>query len=405
LRVAICQPVLPRYRLPLFELLGTQPGIELTVYAGLSDGSLESVFQGVNFRAIVAPIKVIRVIPGYELKWQPMRWEAFNPQRYDVVFLTWDVHYIDLPRCLRAARERDIPTILWGHGYSRLRHGINDTLRNRFGRRADAVLLYTRTIAERLIRDYGYERSQVFVAQNAIDQRPIQAARRACLADSDALKEFQRQHGLNPAATVVFVSRLEPNNRIDMLIKALPLLRQTHPLAKVVIIGAGSDRHRLELVAEQLGQSNHVIFTGAIHNENDIAPWMLSATVFCYPDNVGLSLLHAFGYGVPVVTSNKIEAQNPEIEAIEDGVNGLLYRHLDINDMVEKIRLCMEDPALRARLSEAAHRTVMERYTMECMVQGFLDTLRIVDGQIRTVQTPEDLAVQVPSDATQRIKA
>jgi len=306
-----------------------------------------------------------------------------------------DMHYIDLPGHMRAAREQDIPVILWGHGYSRWRSGLNDSLRNRFGRRADAVLLYTRTIAEKLISDAGYSRSQVFVAQNALDQRPIQAARKKWLADPDGLKEFQRQHVLNPAATIVFVSRLEPANRIDLLIKALPLVRKTHPYAKVVIIGSGSDRNRLEHLTEQLNQSKHVIFTGAIHNENELAPWMLSCTVFCYPDNVGLSMLHAFGYGVPAIVSNKIEAQNPEVEALRDNGNGLLYRHLDVGDMAQKMLAIMDDPDLRARLGAGAMQTVLEKYTLENMVQGFLDTLRIVDGQMRTIEVPADKAVRV----------
>jgi len=394
LRVAICQPVLPRYRLPLFELLGAQPEIELTVYAGQSEGSLESVFQGEHFRALAAPVKTIRTLRGYELRWQSMRWEAVNSRRYDVVYLSWDMHYIDLPRHLRAAREQDIPIILWGHGYSRWRRGFNDSLRNRFGRRADAVLLYTRTIAEKLINEAGYSRSQVFVAQNALDQRPIQAARQAWLNDPDGLKEFQRQHVLNPAATIVFVSRLEPANRTDLIIKALPALRKMHPYAKVVIVGNGSDRNRLEHITEQLGQSKHVIFTGAIHDENQLAPWMLSSTAFCYPDNVGLSMLHAFGYGVPAVISNKTEAQNPEVEALQDKVNGLLYHHLDVHDMVEKLLLLLDDSSLRARLSAAALQTVLEKYTLENMVQGFLDSLRIVDGQMRTIEMPADARVK-----------
>jgi hypothetical protein len=39
IRLAICQPLIPRYRVPVFDLLGAQEGIALTVFAGT--GALE----------------------------------------------------------------------------------------------------------------------------------------------------------------------------------------------------------------------------------------------------------------------------------------------------------------------------------------------------------------------------
>jgi glycosyltransferase involved in cell wall biosynthesis len=137
-----------------------------------------------------------------------------------------------------------------------------------------------------------------------------------------------------------------------------------------------------------------VHFTGAIYDEQCVAPWMLSATLFCYPRNIGLSLLHAFGYGLPVVTSDDLAGHNPEIEALKPSVNGLLYRDGDLDDIVRQWLDLMNDPALRQRLSTAASRTVTDRYTLDHMVQGFLHLIGSVDGQMRQVQAvvPEAMA-------------
>lgn len=88
-------------------------------------------------------------------------------------------------------------------------------------------------------------------------------------------------------------------------------------------------------------------------------------------ENIGLSLLHAFGYGLPVVTSDRLDAQNPEIEALRPSQNGLLYRHGDFKALAESLRELLTNEALRNALSKEAQRTVTEDFSLERMVDGF----------------------------------
>ncbi len=118
------------------------------------------------------------------------------------------------------------------------------------------------------------------------------------------------------------------------------------------------------------------MFTGAIYEETALAPWFLSSTVFCYPANMGLSILHAFGYGLPVITSDKVESQNPEIEVFENGRNGMHYRHGDVDDLADKIRHILSDPKLLASLSDGARDTVSETYNIPSMVDGMESAIR-----------------------------
>jgi glycosyltransferase involved in cell wall biosynthesis len=86
--------------------------------------------------------------------------------------------------------------------------------------------------------------------------------------------------------------------------------------------------------------------------------------------------LHAFGYGVPVVTSNKIRGQNPEIEAFRDNGNGLLYEHGDVDSLTNAVRRILENPDLRQRLCNGALATVTERFTVPYMVDGMESAIR-----------------------------
>ena len=269
------------------------------------------------------------------------------------------------------ARARRVPIILWGHGYSQRPHPLTDAARNACGRFADGVLLYTRSVAAQLIADGVFPAERVFIAQNALDQAPIQAARQHWLSRPQELEKFREEHGIDPAQTVVFISRLETGNHIELLLQATRIMCQTRPQLKTIIVGDGSHRHQLEQLAHSLGIGDRVIFTGALYDETLIAPWMMSSSVFCYPANIGLSLLHAFGYGVPVVTTNNSLAQNPEFEALIDGSNGLLYRDGDLQDMVRRCTQLLDDTSLQRKLSVNALDTVLERYSMENMVKGF----------------------------------
>ncbi|MFC1531367.1 glycosyltransferase [Gemmatimonadota bacterium] len=192
----------------------------------------------------------------------------------------------------------------------------------------------------------------------------------------DKLAEFRQSKGLRASASVLTVSRLVRQNRVDRLIQAAALLRQTHPDVKVIIVGDGPDLPRLQSLTSSLALTTNILFLGAIYDEEDLAPWFQAATVFCYPQNIGLSLLHAFGYGLPVVTSDAVACHNPEIAALEPNVNGLMYQHASIEDLASKLRVVFDSPELRQRLSAGALRTVEEEYTLKRMVDGLETAIR-----------------------------
>lgn len=98
--------------------------------------------------------------------------------------------------------------------------------------------------------------------------------------------------------------------------------------------------------------------------------------MFVYPVNIGLSAMHALGYGLPVVTSDNIVGHNPEIEAVEHGVNSVLYADGDVDAMADAIREVAADEAKRSAMSEAARRTVLERFNIPKMVDGMEAAIR-----------------------------
>ena len=87
--------------------------------------------------------------------------------------------------------------------------------------------------------------------------------------------------------------------------------------------------------------------TGAIYDDMDLAPYLMSAAVFAFPRAMGLSAMHAFGYGLPVVTCDDAATHGPEFEALRDGENARLYRPGDAADFARCMLECLDDPERR----------------------------------------------------------
>lgn len=377
-RVCIVQEIVPLYRVPVFDMLARQPGIALEIWSHHApQGSLKPA-KGTG--AYVERDEPWRKFGPFIL--QKGQVAAARSGRFDVIIYPWNARMLSLFRALRIARRHGVGTVVWGHGYSKSESSWRRRLRNRLAHKADACLLYTRTGAKRLELE-GFDPARLFAAQNSIDQRPIIQAREDWRSRPHDLERFRAKHGIIDHALAIFISRLEPDKRVDVLLEAFAKVVRELPSARLALIGKGSAENSLREQARRLNLESHVIFAGAIYDDANLAPWFLSAGCMAYPAAIGLSIFHAFGYGLPVVTSDDIPSHNPEIEALCDGENGLLYRDGDANDFAAKMLICMRDRTTRQRMGEQALAAVRapDGYCIERMVRGFTDAIAFAQNQ------------------------
>lgn len=368
IRVVIQQPSLAKYRLPVYREFANRVGIDLELLYGAEPAMPNVAPEGLEARYIKHTI-----VPGF--RWMPAHFAAVRERAADVAILTGNVRHLSLMPALRIARRSGVATVLWSHGYSKHARGFMDTVRRKALDLGDAVLLYNNT-ARATLAAQGIPEEKLFVALNSLDQQPIRAARERALAEPQRLAALQQERGIDPAQTLLYVSRLDPANRVDMLIEAAAKLRPEFPRLTVVVVGKGEQLSDLEALAAQRDVTDVVRFLGAVYDEDELATWFCSSAAFCYPANIGLSLLHAFGYGLPAVTSDRVSAQNPEIEAIEPGVNGLLYADGSADDLARTLADLLRNEELRSRLSAGALRTVETRFSVPNMVDGMLAACR-----------------------------
>ena len=376
IRVGIQQPSLAKYRVPVFRELALRPGVQLFLAYGNRAGLTNAEPDGFEGEMVPLTRRKIGPIPIY---WHRPQWTLANKHKSDVLILTWNSQYLSLIPALLRAKWNGVGTIVWGHGYSKRESWLRLTIRRWIGRIADAVLFYDFETAKRYVEEYRFPESKVFTAANSIDQQPILDAQEHWRQNQKELGRFQAENDLLKGPVILFVSRLHPDNRLDLLIESVATLKARFSNLRLVIVGKGEvETERLKKLAQNFRVDDHLIFTGAIYNERELAKWFLSSTVFCYPANVGLSLFHAFGYGLPVVISDNIAGQNPEVFAVDNNINGKFYKDGDAEHLTDVLSNLFVDEAERVRLSRNASQTVQSKFNIKCMVDGMASAISYV---------------------------
>jgi glycosyltransferase involved in cell wall biosynthesis len=371
IRVVVQQPALPAYRLPVFAALSGAQGLSLTVMH--SAGRCAPSVDARGFDAVVERDAVLA--PRETLRWSGTQWRAASGAACDVLVCEWNPRVISLLPALLRARHSGVGVVVWGHGQSPSDTPLRKRIRNVIGRAAHVVATYGQAAADRMVRE-GFDPARIVVVQNAIDQSPIQSARGHWLSHPHDLAEFRATHGLAGRRVVLFSSRLHPAKRVDLLVEATAELVRRDRDVITVIVGDGPCRGALHSRARTLGIGENIRFVGEQYDEWSLAPWFLSADVYCYPRTIGLSILHAFGYGLPVVTSDHATCHHPEFGAFTEGQTGLLYKDGSAAAMADSLGMLLRDDSMRTRMGVEARRVATEVYRLDVMVGGLERAIR-----------------------------
>jgi L-malate glycosyltransferase len=172
---------------------------------------------------------------------------------------------------------------------------------------------------------------------------------------------FNYSWNLNESKSLLFVGNLLKRKGIEVLLRAFPVIKKTHPNCILKVIGGGSPEYLsyLKNMAIKLGINDHIIWYGSL-SSIEIAEELTKTSIFVLPtfiDNSPNSLAEAMAVGVPCIASDIGGVPS----MIKDGYDGMLVKPKDINDLAHKINLLLSDQQLQLNLSENARNTAKER--------------------------------------------
>ena len=149
---------------------------------------------------------------------------------------------------------------------------------------------------------------------------------------------------------LVHISNFRKVKRTEDVIRIFDLVRKQLP-AKLVMVGDGPERHKLEELCRKLGICNLVKFVGKVKDTERI---LAASDVFILPsesESFGLAALEAMAAKTPVISSNT--GGIPEVN--KQGVSGFLSAVGDVEDMAKNTLKILSDEATLNRFKEGAY--------------------------------------------------
>jgi glycosyltransferase involved in cell wall biosynthesis len=348
--VAILQPVVPDYRVPVFQALHEHYGDAFNVYA--ADASRDGTIRmDERAAAFVHPV-TNRQLFGGGLVWQ--RGHERELLAATLVIAPGSLRFLSVPWLIARRKIAGKPTILWGH-YDGSRAWAA-RFRNAMFRLPDGYIAYTHTDGDKIRRIRGDDR--VWVASNSC------VWRQECRA--------VKLPGQVPQ-DVLFVGRLvrekKPLLLVDAFAHAVGRGGIPHS-ARLVITGDGPLRAELETKAAALGMADRTIFTGHISDHEQLEQLYARAIVAASPGYIGLSAIQSFAAGVPMVVSRN-EKHSPEIEACKEGFNTVFFETDSVESLASTLSVIFTDStAWRHRRPQIAE-AIAGGYTYDGMINAF----------------------------------
>lgn len=350
--IAMLQPRVPHYRTSFFQ--GIDAFKKIDIYCYDQDGS-------VNF--LKSEIKVNelgKIQLGPFLLYNPL---SFLNKNYKTLVLMLHFGHLITWILLLTKFIHKKEIILWGQGISIKRYLKEEKQPNILLRwmilLADKVWVYTSVQRDQW--KLVFPDKQIVSLNNTISD-----VDELVMQENDILK-FKLKEGLNISQEIIFIycARFESTYRRTDLLEGI-IQNLDSKKYGFIIIGEGPFK-------PDFSNYKNVYDFGAVYDRNYKNNLFMASDLYFQPGWIGLSIVEAFAYGIPVLTFKRGQniLQGVEYDFIEDGYNGLIFKNID-SCLLKIMGLSKNDIEI---LSENAKTYAKKKLTMDQMIQNALETL------------------------------
>ena len=321
--------------------------------------------RSLGLKAVNLPINATGKNLLEELKTFLFLWKLYRKERPDVV------HHVGLK------------TILWGSLAARLTgvRGIvnavsglgvmfSDEKRSLLAQGIITIFRYLHNGDGVRVIFQNHEDESMFLQQHIISKEQAVFIK----GSGVDLKEFihQPEPETSPIK-VMFTARMVRQKGVVVLIKAAELLRKDYE-GRVVFLLCGklSDNPKAmkKEELEQLCDGRYIQWLG---HRNDIKELLQQCHIVAFPsyyrEGVPKSLIEACASGRPIVTCNSIGCK----DTVDDGVNGFLIPVKDSEALAEKLKILINDKALRSEMGKQSRLKAEREFSLEEVVAKHME--------------------------------
>lgn len=203
------------------------------------------------------------------------------------------------------------------------------------------------SLKEILYEEYGFE-DQITTIPTGVEMALFKIQNRD--------KERKRLHWGNDII-LISAGRLAVEKNWDTLMEAAALVMNKIPNLRLVLLGDGSERRKLNKKARSLGISDRVEMNGGV-DLDAVSDYLVAADIFCFAsvaEAQGLVTLEAMAAGLPVAAVNGSGTR----DILEDGVQGFMTEN-DPESLSRGIEKLVKDRELRLKMGLAARQRASE---------------------------------------------
>jgi phosphatidylinositol alpha-1,6-mannosyltransferase len=213
---------------------------------------------------------------------------------------------------------------------------------------ADHIIAVSEFTKNCLMNDHGIVPEKITVLTNGVDFKQYQT----CTKSAGAIS---REDGFQ----ILSVGRLIERKGFDNLIRAFHRVQKRCQGLKLDIVGEGEYRPFLMRLIDDLSLNDHVKLTGELSGP-ELAQKYVNADIFAMPNRTlqdgdtegfGLVFLEAAAAKTAIIGGDAGGVPS----AIKHSETGMLVDGADIDNIADTIIKLLDDPDLRAKLTENAH--------------------------------------------------
>ena len=252
--------------------------------------------------------------------------------------------FIAVPVCRLYSVPAVIKSHLWYRNITPRRYRLLFAITDKM---ADAIVVNSEG-ARKDLTSYGVPASKTFLCYNGVDTKTFHPR------PSEPRVEVVR----HASVVIGCVCALRQEKRLDLLLRAFARIRGLSAGMKLLLVGSGPVQSEIEKLRTQmeLAAVCHMEPTRA-----DVVTWMRSIDVFVQAsdsESFPNALLEAMACGCCVVASRV--GGVPEL--VTDQRNGLLFAPGNLDDLVQKLTVVVQDQGLRCTLAARAVKTAAEQF-------------------------------------------
>lgn len=172
---------------------------------------------------------------------------------------------------------------------------------------------------------------------------------------------------------IILTARMIVEKGVFLLTEAAEKLRKEYEDKAEFWLVGGIDDHPGAITKEQLDAACDGKYIKWLGYRTDVKELLQQSHIVAFPsyymEGLPKSLIEATAIGRPVITTKSIGCK----DTVDDGVNGFLIAPKEVEPLVEKLRMLIDDAALRQKMGKAAREKAERDFSLDVVIERHLE--------------------------------